>query len=197
ENSLGAPTGGPNSAQPQAGPPINSQGAANATAPPGSNPASANTAPNAAPAINLPGDPAGLPAAGTDRPAGSRKPFVPVAAGAAGHPPTTPPPAPAAGDRPAGSRKPLVPVAAAVPANPATTVTPVPAATSSPLEEPLPQGMIDFRSADLTQVLDIYSMMVNRTIVRPATLPAPTITLTTRGQLTMGEGIQALQAVLA
>src|ERR1035441_1924535 len=165
ENSLGAPTGGPNSAQPQAGPPINSQGAANATAPPGSNPASANTAPNAAPAINLPGDPAGLPAAGTDRPAGSRKPFVPVAA--------------------------------AVPANPATTVTPVPAATSSPLEEPLPQGMIDFRSADLTQVLDIYSMMVNRTILRPATLPAPTITLTTRGQLTMGEGIQALQAVLA
>src|ERR1035441_10613933 len=51
--------------------------------------------------------------------------------------------------------------------------------------------------SDLTQVLDIYSMMVNRTILRPATLPAPTITLTTRGQLTMGEGIQALQAVLA
>jgi general secretion pathway protein D len=165
ENSLGAPTGGPNSAQPQAGPPINSQGAANVTAPPGSNPASANTAPNAAPAINLPGGPAGLPAAGTDRPAGSRKPFVPVAA--------------------------------AAPTNSATIVTPVPATTSSSLEEPLPQGMIDFRSADLTQVLDIYSMMVNRTILRPATLPAPTITLTTRGQLTMGEGIQALQAVLA
>src|ERR1017187_6557901 len=165
ENSLGAPTGGPNSAQPQAGPPINSQGAANATAPPGSNPASANTAPNAPPAINLPGGPAGLPAAGTDRPAASRKPFVPVAT--------------------------------AAPTNSATTVTPVPATTGSPLEEPLPQGMIDFRSADLTQVLDIYSMMVNRTILRPATLPAPTITLTTRGQLTMREGIQALEAVLA
>ena len=61
----------------------------------------------------------------------------------------------------------------------------------------LPQGMIDFRGADLNQVLEIYSMMVNRTILRPATLPAPTITLTTRGQLTMREGIQALEAVLA
>ena len=57
--------------------------------------------------------------------------------------------------------------------------------------------MIDFRQADLNQVLDIYSMMVNRTILRPATLPAPTITLTTQGQLTMREGIQALEAVLA
>jgi general secretion pathway protein D len=84
-----------------------------------------------------------------------------------------------------------------LPVNPTNAVIPVPAATNSPLEEPLPQGMIDFRSADLTQVLDIYSMMVNRTILRPATLPAPTVTLTTRGQLTMREGIQALEAVLA
>ena len=61
----------------------------------------------------------------------------------------------------------------------------------------LPQGMIDFRGADLNQVLEIYSDMVKRTILRPATLPAPTITLTTRGQLTMKEGIQALEAVLA
>ena len=73
----------------------------------------------------------------------------------------------------------------------------MPAAAKSPIEEPLPEGMIDFRAADLSQVLDIYSTMVNRTILRPATLPAPTITLTTRGQLTMREGIQALEAVLA
>jgi general secretion pathway protein D len=88
-------------------------------------------------------------------------------------------------------------VAPAAAVNPANAVTSVPAATPSPLEEPLPQGMIDFRSADLTQVLEIYSTMVNRTILRPATLPAPTVTLTTRGQLTMREGIQALEAVLA
>ena len=39
--------------------------------------------------------------------------------------------------------------------------------------------------------------MVNRTILRPANLPATTITLTTQGHLTMGEGIQALEGVLA
>ena len=169
ENSIAAATGGPNSAQPQSGPPIDSQGAAKAMTVPGSNPASANAAPNAAPAINLSGGPTGLPGAGTNRPAVSRKPFVPVTA----------------------------PAGVVVPGNPTNTVAPMLAAALSPLEEPLPQGMIDFRSADLSQVLDIYSMMVNRTILRPATLPAPTITLTTRGQLTMGEGIQALQAVLA
>ena len=99
---------------------------------------------------------------------------------------------------PAASTAPIVaPPGVVLPVNPVKAVLPVPAATHSPLEEPLPQGMIDFRSADLTQVLDIYSMMVNRTILRPATLPAPTITLTTRGQLTMREGIQALEAVLA
>ncbi len=57
--------------------------------------------------------------------------------------------------------------------------------------------MIDFRGADLNQVLEIYSLLVNRTLLRPATLPAPTIVLTTQGQLTMSEGIQALEAVLA
>ena len=86
-----------------------------------------------------------------------------------------------------------IPVASGSPTN---AVTLPPGAMNSSLEEPLPQGMIDFRSADLNQVLDIYSMMVNRTILRPATLPAPTITLTTRGQLTVREGIQALEAVL-
>ena len=54
-----------------------------------------------------------------------------------------------------------------------------PSGTNALGEEVIPPGMIDFRQADLNQVLDIYSMMVNRTILRPATLPAPTITLTT------------------
>jgi general secretion pathway protein D len=64
-------------------------------------------------------------------------------------------------------------------------------------EQPLEAGLIDFRGADLNQVLDIYSMLVQRTLLRPATLPAPTIVLKTQGQLTMREGIQALEAVLA
>ena len=99
---------------------------------------------------------------------------------------------------PAASIAPVVaPPGIVTPVNPAKPATPAPAAANPALEEPLPQGMIDFRAADLTQVLDIYSMMINRTILRPATLPAPTITLTTRGQLTMREGIQALEGVLA
>ena len=57
--------------------------------------------------------------------------------------------------------------------------------------------MIDFRGADLNQVLEIYSLMVKRTLLRMATLPAPVIVLKTQGQLTMREGIQALDAVLA
>jgi general secretion pathway protein D len=97
---------------------------------------------------------------------------------------------------------------------PTGTVTPVPASTA-PLsaqaglagaspgttnalgEETLPPGMIDFRQADLNQVLDIYSLLVNRTILRPATLPAPTIVLKTQTLLTKKEAVQALDAVLA
>ena len=70
------------------------------------------------------------------------------------------------------------------------------AGTNGSGEELMPEGMIDFRGADLNQVLEIYSMLVNRTLLRPATLPAP-IMLKTQGQLTMQEGIQALEAVLA
>ena len=74
---------------------------------------------------------------------------------------------------------------------------PAPAATTAPGDEPIAPGMIDFRQADLNQVLDIYSLLVNRTILRPATLPAPTVTLKTQTLLTKKEAIQALDAVLA
>ena len=57
--------------------------------------------------------------------------------------------------------------------------------------------MIDFASADIGQVLTIYSKLVNRTILRPATLPAATIVLKTQTDLTKQEAIQALDAVLA
>ena len=68
--------------------------------------------------------------------------------------------------------------------------------TNSSADQPLPEGMIDFRGADLNQVLEIYSMLVNRTLLRLSTL-AGTIVLKTQGQLTIREGIQALEAVLA
>ena len=64
-------------------------------------------------------------------------------------------------------------------------------------EEILPPGMIDFRQADLNVVLQVYAELVNRTILRHASLPAPTITLKTQTPLTKKEAIQALDAVLA
>jgi len=95
-----------------------------------------------------------------------------------------------------GASNAVPPGLSAASGTPTNAVARPPVITNPSLEEPLPQGMIDFRSADLNQVLDIYSMMVNRTVLRPATLPAPTITLTTHGELTVREGIQALEAVL-
>ena len=78
------------------------------------------------------------------------------------------------------------------------TNSPTPAAAEkSPGDQPLPEGMIDFRGADITQVLEIYSMLVNRTLLRPTTLPTASIVLKTQGQLTVREGIQALEAMLA
>jgi hypothetical protein len=64
-------------------------------------------------------------------------------------------------------------------------------------QETLPIGMIDFTSADLRQVLDIYGDLSQRTVLHAATLPAPRITLKTRGGLTRDEGIYALATVLA
>jgi len=98
---------------------------------------------------------------------------------------------------PTGSISPVAGMPAAPAPPPGAVPSAAPGATGAAAEEMLPQGMIDFRAADLNQVLDIYSDMVKRTVLRPATLPAPTITLTTKGQLTMREGIQALEAVLA
>ena len=60
----------------------------------------------------------------------------------------------------------------------------------------MPAGMIDFRGADVNQVLQLYAELVNRTILRPASLPAPTIVLKTQTPLTKREAIQALDAVL-
>jgi len=144
-------------------------------------------APPAAPNLPRP-----LPA---PKPESVAVPSVPAAA-------VTPAPAPVA--RPGSP---------AVPAAPTGTVTPMPAplvtvpqpaavpglaaATNAPAEETIAPGMIDFRQADLNQVLDIYSLLVNRTILRPATLPAPTVTLKTQTLLTKKEAIQALDAVLA
>ena len=85
------------------------------------------------------------------------------------------------------------------PAAPAPTAVPVTSpAAAGPEEEIIPAGgLINFASADISQVLDIYSKLVNRTILRPSTLPVATIVLKTQTDLTRQEAIQALDAVLA
>jgi general secretion pathway protein D len=87
--------------------------------------------------------------------------------------------------------------AAITPTNAAVVITVPPGATNAPAEEIIPAGgLINFQGADLKQVLDIYAMLVNRTILRASTLPATPIYLTTQTPLTKSEAIQALDAVL-
>jgi len=78
----------------------------------------------------------------------------------------------------------------------AAGVPPV-AGTNTASEEMLPAGMINFPATDLNQVLQVYGELVGRTVLRPTSLPAPTITLKTQTPLTKHEAIQAFDAVLA
>jgi general secretion pathway protein D len=80
---------------------------------------------------------------------------------------------------------------------PMTIIRPSPAATNAPPDELLPAGVINFPATDLNQVLKIYAELVNRTVLRPTALPAPTITLVTQTPLTKREAKQAFDAVLA
>ncbi|MDR3460091.1 MAG: hypothetical protein P4N60_21910 [Verrucomicrobiae bacterium] len=82
--------------------------------------------------------------------------------------------------------------------NPAATPFAAPAAPAAAAqpEEMIAPGMIDFTSADVSQVLDVYAKLVNRTILRSA-LPDAKIILKTQTPLTRTEAIEALQAVLA
>ena len=57
--------------------------------------------------------------------------------------------------------------------------------------------MIDFNQADLNQVLSIYAALSQRTVLRPITLPAPTVSLRTQCALTKEEVLYAFATVLA
>ncbi len=84
-----------------------------------------------------------------------------------------------------------------VPAPSQVPVAPATPAAEQPPEEMIPAGTINFQSADVNQVLEIYAQLVNRTLLRPASLAAGTIVLKTQTPLTKTEVIEALQAVLA
>jgi general secretion pathway protein D len=121
-----------------------------------------------------------------------------------------------------GSNAPVVPgattVAPGAGATPAPGAAPGPATTPAPgtgsgeqfiainplstntnvsADDMLPAGTINFPATDLNQVLKIYAELVGRTVLRPTTLPAPTITLITQTPLSRREAIQAFDAVLA
>jgi len=64
-------------------------------------------------------------------------------------------------------------------------------------EDIIRPGMLRFQSQDLSGVLDFYADLVNKTILRPATLPDTKITIKSQTELTREEAIRAISAVLA
>ncbi len=91
---------------------------------------------------------------------------------------------------------PGAPGAPGAPAVPLTTADNASHSFATSDEEMIAPGLIDFEGVELSQVLDIYAKLVNRTLLRAA-LPQAQIILKTQTPLTKTEAIQALQAVLA
>lgn len=70
-------------------------------------------------------------------------------------------------------------------------------AGAAPGEEILPVNTIRLQAAELSAVLDVYAMLVQRTILRPASLPDTKITLRNTTPLTVSEAVRAIEAVLS
>lgn len=58
-------------------------------------------------------------------------------------------------------------------------------------------GTLNFQNAELMQVLAIYQEISKRTVIRPSTLPAPTISLRNQTPLSRVQTLQLLDSVLA
>jgi len=74
-------------------------------------------------------------------------------------------------------------------------IEPKPMTNAAP-EEMIPPGMMEFRGADLNQILEFYAMLRQRTILRAANLASPTFVLKAQTPLTKSEAIKALDAML-
>lgn len=81
-------------------------------------------------------------------------------------------------------------------ASPSASLVPNPA-DQVPGREAIPPGTIDFRNADVNQVLDLYGMLLNRTILRSAQLSSPTYSLRTQTPLTKSGAIYAMETLFA
>ncbi|HEY5913501.1 MAG TPA: hypothetical protein VJA21_23180 [Verrucomicrobiae bacterium] len=66
-----------------------------------------------------------------------------------------------------------------------------------PAQSGFPVGNLNFQNVELTQVLAVYQEISQRTVVRPTTLPAPTISLRNQTPLSRVEALQLLDTVLA
>jgi hypothetical protein len=66
-----------------------------------------------------------------------------------------------------------------------------------PGNEGLGLGTINFTQADLNQVLAIYASLSQRTVLRPITLPVPTVSLKSQSTLSKDEVLYAISTVLA
>ncbi len=64
-------------------------------------------------------------------------------------------------------------------------------------QEELQVGTLNFQNTDLAQVLVIYQEISGRTVIRPATLPAPAISVRNQTPLSKVQALQLLDTVLA
>ncbi len=64
-------------------------------------------------------------------------------------------------------------------------------------QQELQTGSLNFQNVDLAQVLAIYQEISGRTVIRPATLPAPTISVRNQTPLSRVQALQLLDTVLA
>jgi hypothetical protein len=64
--------------------------------------------------------------------------------------------------------------------------------------EPAPaRPTLHFKSAELTQVLEIYQELSGRTVLKPASLPGSKLSIRTQTELTRAEAVQALDSILS
>ncbi|MDW8307836.1 MAG: secretin N-terminal domain-containing protein [Verrucomicrobiales bacterium] len=129
--------------------------------------------------------PAAPPAAPAPQPAPDPQPTAPAA-----------PPTPVATPAPSPAPAPLPAPAPSSPALAATSGANAPAPASPP-EMVIQPGEINWTAATLDQVLQQYTELVGRTVLRPATLPAVNIVFKNQTPLTRKELVQALDALLA
>lgn len=70
-------------------------------------------------------------------------------------------------------------------------------AESSQAEAPIPVGTISFNSIDVAQFLMVYQELSQRTVIRPTSLPATTISLRNQTPVTRVEALQLMDTALA